>query len=136
MTGFEVDISFLFVIAVILIWFTIAYQFVLTVFGYINCVRSLREKRDVDKRSFDYPSCSILIPAHNEEKVIGRTIESMLHLEYPKDKLQIIVINDGSKDTYERNYKPLCIVRCTRATVRYTTRRRRQREIPNAQSWY
>lgn len=98
MTVLEVDLSFLFVIAVILIWFTIAYQFVLTVFGYINCVRSLREKRNVDKRSFDYPSCSILIPAHNEEKVIGTTIESMLQLEYPKDKLQIIIINDGSSD--------------------------------------
>jgi len=99
MTVLEFDLSFLFVIAVILIWFTIAYQFVLTVYGYINCVRSLREKRDVDKRSFDYPSCSILIPAHNEEKVIGATIESMLRLEYPQDKIQIIVINDGSHDT-------------------------------------
>jgi len=98
MTVLEVDLSFLFVIAVILIWFTIAYQFILTVFGYINCVRSLREKRNVDKCSFDYPSCSILIPAHNEEKVIGTTIDSMLQLEYPKDKLQIIVINDGSTD--------------------------------------
>jgi cellulose synthase/poly-beta-1,6-N-acetylglucosamine synthase-like glycosyltransferase len=99
MTVLEIDLSFLFVIAVILIWFTIAYQFVLTVFGYINCVRSLREKREVDKRAYDYPSCSILIPAHNEEKVIGATIESMLQLQYPKDKLQIIVINDGSKDS-------------------------------------
>jgi cellulose synthase/poly-beta-1,6-N-acetylglucosamine synthase-like glycosyltransferase len=102
MTVLEVDLSFLFVIAVILIWFTIAYQFILTVFGYINCVRALREKRDVDTRSFEYPSCSILIPAHNEEKVIGATIESMLHLEYPKDKLQIIVINDGSNDTTKK----------------------------------
>ena len=98
MTVLAVDLSFLFVIAVILIWFTIAYQFILTVFGYINCVRALREKRDVDKRSYEYPSCSILIPAHNEEKVIGATIESMLLLDYPKDKLEIIVINDGSQD--------------------------------------
>jgi cellulose synthase/poly-beta-1,6-N-acetylglucosamine synthase-like glycosyltransferase len=81
-----------------LIWFTIAYQFILTVFGYINYVQSMKEKRELDNRSFDYPSCSILIPAHNEEKVIAATIESMLKLEYPKDKLQIIVINDGSKD--------------------------------------
>ena len=98
MTVLEVDLSFLFVIAVILIWFTIAYQFILTVFGYVNCVRSLREKRSVDERTYDYPSCTILIPAHNEGKVIGTTIESMLRLEYPKDKLQIIVINDGSND--------------------------------------
>ena len=98
MTILEVDLSLLFVIAVILIWFTIAYQFILTVFGYINYVRSIKEKRELDKCSFEYPSCSILIPAHNEEKVIAATIESLLKLEYPKDKLQIIVINDGSKD--------------------------------------
>jgi cellulose synthase/poly-beta-1,6-N-acetylglucosamine synthase-like glycosyltransferase len=98
MNVLEVDLSFLIVIAVILIWFTIAYQFVLTFYGYINFVRSLREKREADKRSYDYPLCSILIPAHNEEKVIGATIESMLQLEYPKDKMQIIVINDGSQD--------------------------------------
>ena len=98
MTVLEVDLSFLFVIAVILIWFTIAYQFILTVYGYINYVQSMKEKRDLANRSFDYPSCSILIPAHNEEKVIAATIESMLKLEYPKERLQIIVINDGSKD--------------------------------------
>ena len=98
MNVLEVDLSFFFVIAVMLIWFTIAYQFILTVFGYINYVQSMKEKRELDNRSFDYPSCSILIPAHNEEKVIAATIESMLKLEYPKDKLQIIVINDGSKD--------------------------------------
>jgi cellulose synthase/poly-beta-1,6-N-acetylglucosamine synthase-like glycosyltransferase len=102
MTVLEVDLSFLFVIAVILIWFMIAYQFVLTVFGFINYVRSMKEKEEVDALSFSYPSCSILIPAHNEEKVIGATIESMLKLDYPKKKLRIIVINDGSTDTTKR----------------------------------
>ena len=98
MTVLEVDLSFLFVVAVILIWFMIAYQFVLTVFGFVNYVRSLNEQRGVDEREFDFPLCSILIPAHNEEKVIGRTIEAMLRLHYPKNKLQIVVINDGSTD--------------------------------------
>jgi cellulose synthase/poly-beta-1,6-N-acetylglucosamine synthase-like glycosyltransferase len=102
MTVLEVDLSFLFVIAVILIWFMIAYQFVLTVFGFINYVRSMKEKEEVDGQSFSYPSCSILIPAHNEEKVIGATIESMLKLDYPKKKLRIIVINDGSTDTTKK----------------------------------
>jgi cellulose synthase/poly-beta-1,6-N-acetylglucosamine synthase-like glycosyltransferase len=102
MTVLEVDLNFLFVIAVILIWFMIAYQFVLTVFGFINYVRSMKEKEEVDGQSFSYPSCSILIPAHNEEKVIGATIESMLKLDYPKKKLRIIVINDGSTDTTKK----------------------------------
>ena len=99
MTVLEVDLSFLFVIAVILIWFMIAYQFVLTVYGFINYVRSMKERNDVDARTFDFPTCSILIPAHNEEKVIGATIASMLDLDYPKDKLRIIVVNDGSTDS-------------------------------------
>lgn len=98
MTLLELDLSFLFVVAVILIWFMIAYQFVLTVFGYINYVRSVKEKQLADTVQFNYPTCSILIPAHNEEMVIGATIESMLRLEYPPEKLQIIIVNDGSTD--------------------------------------
>ena len=98
MTLLEVDLSALFVVAVILIWFMIGYQFLLTVFGYINFLRSAREKKDVDGMSFDYPTCTILIPAHNEELVIRRTVESMCRLVYPRDRLKIMVINDGSKD--------------------------------------
>jgi cellulose synthase/poly-beta-1,6-N-acetylglucosamine synthase-like glycosyltransferase len=98
MTLLELDLSLLFVVAVILIWFMIAYQFVLTSFGYINFLKSLREKKEIDGIKCDYPSCSILIPAHNEEKVIGRTIEAMLALAYPHDRLKIVVINDGSSD--------------------------------------
>jgi cellulose synthase/poly-beta-1,6-N-acetylglucosamine synthase-like glycosyltransferase len=98
MSVLEVDLSFLFVVAVILIWFMIAYQFVLTLFGYINYLKSFREKKSIDNSQFDFPSCTILIPAHNEATVIGKTVEAMLNLEYPKDKLTIMVINDGSKD--------------------------------------
>ena len=99
MTVLEVDLSFLFVIAVILIWFMIAYQFVLTVYGFINYVSSMKERGDIEGRTFDFPTCAILIPAHNEEKVIGATIASMLQLDYPKDKLHVVVINDGSTDS-------------------------------------
>ena len=94
----ELDLSFLFVVAVILIWFMIAYQFVLTCFGYFNFIKSLREKRSVDRMTFEYPSCTILIPAHNEEKVIDATLQAMRRLEYPQDRLTILVINDGSTD--------------------------------------
>ena len=98
MNSLEIDLSFLFVVAVIIIWFMIGYQFVLTVYGYFNFVKSLKEKRELDKEDIDYPSCTILIPAHNEETVITATIEAMMKLKYPEDKLQIIVINDGSTD--------------------------------------
>ncbi len=98
MSVLELDLSFLFVVAVILIWFMIAYQFILTCFGYLNYMKSLREKQRIDGMTFDYPSCTILIPAHNEEKVIDRTVAAMRRLEYPAGRLTIMVINDGSTD--------------------------------------
>ncbi len=45
------------------------------------------------------PSVSILIPAHNEDKVIGRLLQKMTELSYPKDKLEIILIDDASTDS-------------------------------------
>ena len=44
------------------------------------------------------PTVSILIPAHNEEKVIGRLLQRMTKLTYPHSKLQVIAINDASAD--------------------------------------
>jgi len=44
------------------------------------------------------PTLSVLIPAHDEEKVIGRILQRTTELTYPKEKLEIIVINDGSTD--------------------------------------
>jgi len=44
------------------------------------------------------PTVSVLIPAHNEEKVIGRILQRTTELTYPKDKLEIIAIDDGSTD--------------------------------------
>lgn len=99
MTTLELDLSIIFLITVVIIWFMIGYQFVLTFFGFLNYSKSFKEKKRIDNNHFNLPTCSILIPAHNEEKVIGRTIESLLNLDYQQDKLKIIVINDGSTDS-------------------------------------
>jgi peptidoglycan-N-acetylglucosamine deacetylase len=42
------------------------------------------------------PFVSVIIAAYNEEKVISRTIESILNSDYPN--LEVIVVDDGSKD--------------------------------------
>lgn len=53
-----------------------------------------------------YPTLSVIIPAHNEEHRIARCIESVLDAEYPKNKLEILVIDDGSTDnTYNEALK-------------------------------
>ena len=47
-----------------------------------------------------WPSVSIIVPAHNEEKVIEKCIEALLEIDYPKK--EVIVVDDGSADrTYE-----------------------------------
>ena len=44
------------------------------------------------------PTVSVLIPARNEEQVIERILQRMTELTYPKEKLEVIVIDDASID--------------------------------------
>ncbi len=97
-SALQLDLSIVFVLAVILIWFMIAYQLVLTVAGFFHILRSARERREVDATTFDLPAVAVLIPAHNEGKVIRGTLEAMLAFDYPPDRYEVVVINDGSSD--------------------------------------
>ena len=53
--------------------------------------------KPVNKKYIE-PSVSVIIAAYNEENFIGQKLENCLALDYPKDKLEIIVISDGSDD--------------------------------------
>jgi cellulose synthase/poly-beta-1,6-N-acetylglucosamine synthase-like glycosyltransferase len=46
----------------------------------------------------DYPAVTIVVPSFNEENTVYRTVQSLLHLNYPKDKLAIMLVDDGSTD--------------------------------------
>ena len=46
----------------------------------------------------DYPGVTITVPAYNEGLSVKKTVESLLKLNYPKSKLFIILVDDGSKD--------------------------------------
>ena len=49
------------------------------------------------------PSCSIVIPAFNEEACIEATIDACFSADYPRDKIEVVVVDDGSSDaTWER----------------------------------
>lgn len=46
----------------------------------------------------DLPAISILIPMHNEEVVAAQILETLLRSDYPRNRLEIIPINDHSSD--------------------------------------
>jgi cellulose synthase/poly-beta-1,6-N-acetylglucosamine synthase-like glycosyltransferase len=46
----------------------------------------------------EYPGVTVIVPCYNESKTITATVESILALDYPKEKLNLIVVDDGSKD--------------------------------------
>jgi len=87
----------LFVTALAATWIILFYHIVLTFGGYRHFVKTLTSA-EPDVELDEYPMVTILIPAHNEEMVIGRTVDAMVRLFYPKDRLEIIVVNDCSTD--------------------------------------
>ncbi|HST18954.1 MAG TPA: glycosyltransferase family 2 protein [Gaiellaceae bacterium] len=47
------------------------------------------------------PSVTVIVAAYNEETVIARRLENLLELDYPRDRLQIVVSSDASSDRTE-----------------------------------
>ncbi len=78
--------------------FTIAYL----LRHYIFTFKVLRQSNGLYLRGFEdrfyEPTVSIVIPARNEANVIGRLLQGITELSYPKGKLQVIVIDDASSD--------------------------------------
>jgi len=56
------------------------------------------ERRSTLGESDDWPTVTLIISAYNEENIIDRRIRNSLELDYPRDKLEIIVASDGSTD--------------------------------------
>ncbi len=63
-----------------------------------------------NRKTRSLPTFSVIIPAHNEATTILKTIQSLEQAIYPEDKLEIIIVDDGSTDhTYSivRRYQLL-----------------------------
>jgi len=63
--------------------------------GTLATFDRFRRRHSIDDPTYR-PSVAVLIPAYNEEKVIERTVRSVLDSDYPN--LRAIVIDDGSRD--------------------------------------
>ncbi len=57
-----------------------------------------KRKKSADLGDMELPTVSILISAYNEEAVIERKIQNILEIDYPKEKLEVLIGDDGSAD--------------------------------------
>ena len=84
----------------IILWVTYFVSLYFTVFWFIVFVEKWGSIDNKNSNKLDsFPIVSIVIPAYNEENSILETIGSVLKLNYPRGKLEIIVVNDGSTDS-------------------------------------
>lgn len=87
---FIITLTSLLILGLILFWVT--YHIPILIAG-------LRNKNQHSQNKTNYlPKISILIPAKDEENVIEKCLQSILNVNYPRDKIEIIII-DGSSDS-------------------------------------
>lgn len=88
------------IFAYLIIFFGIINLLRMTLFLVGSDIYNLRTARRLKKTPLllNLPKFSVIIPARNEEGTIIRAIQSILHNNYPKDRLEIIVVDDGSTD--------------------------------------
>ena len=68
-------------------------------FGYLGCLAALATvRRRVVKRAAIRPMVSLIVPVHNGEGLIGRKIENLRALDYPRELVEIIIVDDCSID--------------------------------------
>ena len=57
-----------------------------------------KEAKCVETDERELPFVSIIVPVKNEEKVVARLLDSLMSLQYPSGKKEVIVVNDASTD--------------------------------------
>lgn len=83
---------------VALFWFAIIF-ILYSYLGYPAIIALLAKMKGIRKYASSFlPEVTLLIPAYNEEDFIAEKLKNSLTLDYPREKLQILVTADGSSD--------------------------------------
>lgn len=71
-------------------------------FQVLLLISFFENKKKFDEEEYHeinhFPSVTVAVPCWNEEKTLASTLDSLLALDYPKEKLHIIMVDDGSWD--------------------------------------
>ncbi|MBE5987170.1 cellulose synthase/poly-beta-1,6-N-acetylglucosamine synthase-like glycosyltransferase [Lacrimispora xylanisolvens] len=89
-------IDILAIYSIFAIWGLLFINILLSIGGYIYIMRMYRT--DGHHTVLEYPIVTVMVPAHNESIVLKKTMEALIKFDYPKDRYEIIVVNDNSTD--------------------------------------
>jgi biofilm PGA synthesis N-glycosyltransferase PgaC len=107
-------------------------------YALVRIRRIFKGKRVAPSLDQDFPTLTLIIAAYNEESIIEEKIANTLSLSYPKEKLKLIFVTDGSSDStpdliskyseIKLMHTPLkgagkfwrCIAQCMRSTVMWS----------------
>lgn len=85
----------------IIVYIAIFISVYVQIFFLLTFLESKKNKQEKEKEISDeniFPTVTFLVPCWNEEKTLSDTVFSIKSLDYPKDKVSIFLINDGSTD--------------------------------------
>ncbi|TLG72579.1 glycosyltransferase [Culicoidibacter larvae] len=99
-------LAFLLLFSVVSIWLAV----IETLFIIAGSLRFhfKKLKESVEFKDIDWehlPTVTVMVPAHNEERVIEATVRRILAMNYPHEKMEIRIINDRSQDNTKQIVK-------------------------------
>ncbi|RJG48402.1 UDP-forming cellulose synthase catalytic subunit [Motilimonas pumila] len=80
-----------------------SYSWVIIVLGYVQNIWPLNRKPvPLPEDATTWPSIDLFIPTYNEDlEVVRATVVAALGVDWPKDKLNIYILDDGKRDSFE-----------------------------------
>jgi len=91
----------IFIVSVFLLFYTyFFYPLILVI------ISKLKVQRPQPKAEVSCPGVSMVVAAYNEEKVIKEKIENFLSLDYPPEKIELVIGSDGSTDGTADRVRP------------------------------
>jgi|GEM_PF-4629843 len=83
--------NFIGYIVFLVAWFFICRRIILVFFAYsVNYLKKIKVRK--------YPPITVVVPCKDEEAVLSATVDNLLGLDYPKSKIQLVLVNDASTD--------------------------------------
>jgi cellulose synthase/poly-beta-1,6-N-acetylglucosamine synthase-like glycosyltransferase len=92
MPGIENTITY------ILLFISLNFEMFLLITYFESRFQIKEEEKRIITGVKKYPEVTIIVPCWNEENTVSGTVYSLLNLDYPKNKLKIMIVDDGSTD--------------------------------------